>query len=294
MSAASASPASVPSSTEARAAAAAAMLCGPRDSAAVLARLGGVIGEEARVLVAAWTALDRGARARGIADAILSVRRSAPLGLALIHADWIEAALAGEGARVLAIVSGAAPAPPAVKAWLERRVLGRFVAMPRALSGPAAVTPVTLAAAPPAWIERALVRAGVFQLAHALLGQLAGAGDARGRAVIASLAARLGPHGGAFVDAVGVVVATGELAAAARWGSRRAAIARVSGASLGEDAQALLAIGARAFAPHLQGDAPRQLVQRLARGVGLRVEAELARGMLVRADPPRWDELVAA
>ncbi len=73
----------------------------------------------------------------------------------------------------------------------------------------------------------------------------------------------------------------------ARWGARRAAIARVAGVSL-DDADALVAIGARAFGPHLGGDQPRQLVQRLPAALGRRLTAALA----CPGDPAPWPELV--
>ena len=264
-------------STEARAAAAAAAMCGV---AGALAYLGGAIGDEARALHAAWAADDRAARARGIALAAAAVRAPAPLGLALVHREHIEAALAGEGAGVRAVIAGAAAAQPAVRAYLERRVLGRFVAMPRARSSP--VTPDSLAAEPPEWLEAQLERAGLHQLAHAAAGEP--------RAAIAAIAAQLGASGARFVDAVARV--SGASDGAARWGPRRAAIARASGAALAHDPMAVHAIGARAFAPHLAGDAPRQLAQRLPRGLGLRVHAELARAP--REGAPAWAELVSS
>ncbi|MCE9578314.1 MAG: hypothetical protein K8W52_34625, partial [Deltaproteobacteria bacterium] len=80
-------------------------------------------------------------------------------------------------------------------------------------------------------------------------------------------------------------------APSARWGGRRAAIARVAGVAL-EDRDALAAIGARAFAAHLRGDQPRQLVQRLPRVLGLRLAPELAH-RAGASEPPPWLELVA-
>jgi hypothetical protein len=247
-----------------------------------LACLGGAVGDEARAIHAAWAVEGRGARARGIARAAAAVRAPAPLGLALVHREHIEAALAGEGARVRAVIAGAAAAPPAVRAYLERRVLGRFVAMPRPRAPAAPITLDVLAAEPPAWLEAQLERAGLHQLAHAAAGEP--------RAAIAAVAAQLGARGADFVDAVARVTAAAD--AAARWGPRRAAIARSSGAPLAHDPLAVLAIGARAFAPHLAGDAPRQLAQRLPRGLGLRVAAELARAP--REGPPAWAELVSS
>ncbi|HTJ44458.1 MAG TPA: hypothetical protein VL463_20280 [Kofleriaceae bacterium] len=239
----------------------------------MLERIGGAIGDEARALYASWTSLARVGRARKIAEAVFAVRAPSPLGLALVHREWIEAALAGEGVRVRAVIAGASAADPHVRAYLERRVLGRFVAMPRAWER----TPETLGAAPPAWIEGAFVRAGLHQLAHAAIDQP--------RAAIASLASQLGDRAAAFVDAIARARTVGDAAL----GPRRAAIARSAGAALATDPHALFAIGARAFAPHLAGDAPRQVAQRLPRGLGLRAQAELARE---RLDPPAWMELI--
>jgi hypothetical protein len=264
-------------STEARAAAAAAAMCG---APGALACLGGAIGDEARALVSAWAVEDRAARARGIAHAAAAVRAPAPLGLPLVHREHIEAALAGEGARVRAVIAGAAAAPPAVRAYLERRVLGGFVAMPRGRGSP--ITPESLAAEPPDWLAAQLERAGLHQLAHAAAGEP--------RAAIAAIAAQLGARGARFVDAVARVAGAAD--AAAWFGPRRAAIARASGAALAHDPLAVHAIGARAFAPHLVGDAPRQLAQRLPRGLGLRVAAEVARAS--REGAPAWAELVSS
>jgi hypothetical protein len=275
-------------SSEAQAAAAAALLAG---SAAALDRLGGAIGEEARALARSWAAMDRAARARGLAEAALAVQRAVPRGMSLVHREWIEAALAGEGAWVRAVIAGGASVPQEVATYLARRVLGQLVAMPRPLPWPppdgVAIDAASLAAAPPAWIERALARAGLHQLAHATV---PARGEPRSRAAIAAVAARLGDDGAAFVDAVAAVDAAGD-AAAARWGPRRAAIARVQRAALGDDALAVIAIGARAFAPHLGGDGPRQVAQRLPRGVGTRVREELERARGGDAAP--WSELVA-
>jgi hypothetical protein len=167
-----------------------------------------------------------------------------------------------------------------VRAYLERRVLGRFVAMPRGRGSP--ITADALAAEPPEWLDAQLERAGLHQLAHAAVGQP--------RAAIAAIAAQLGARGAPFVDAVGRVAGAAD--AVARFGPRRAAIARASGAALAHDPLAVHAIGARAFAPHLAGDAPRQLAQRLPRGLGLRVLAEVARAP--REGAPAWAELVSS
>jgi hypothetical protein len=259
-------------STEALAIAAAALLAGGTEA---LARLAPALGGPATAVIDAWRALARVDRARAVASAVAAVRLPRPMGAGLIHPDWIEAALATEPPIVRAALDGD---DPPVQVWLARHVFAGLVRMPRAVAADRGLSPATVAGAPASWLEAALIRAGRYQLAWAVVGAP--------RAGHLALAARLGAHGPAVLATIAELAGSAD--AAARWGSQRAAIARVAGVAL-EDPDALLAIGARAFGPHLGGDGPRQLMQRLPRARGLRIAADLGHPQAERVP---WDALV--
>jgi len=272
------------------AAAAAALLhAGPR-AAAILARIGGPAGEAARGEAARLGGLERRARARALAGRVAEVRAPVPVGLPLVHRDWIDAALVGEGAHVRDIVAGLAPVAPPVRVWIQRRVHGGIVPIPLPAEG-SSLTPETLVHRPAAAIDAFLRRAGLVTLALALVGL---DDEARtptaNRAAIAAIAARLGPAGAELVACVAELTSNPE--AAARFGSRRSAARRAAGIAVGDDPLALLAIGARSAARHLAGAPARQVAQRLPRSVGLRLLAEVA--AFAAVDGPSWDALVAA
>jgi hypothetical protein len=265
-----------------QAAAAAALLhAGPR-VAAILARIGGVAGDAARAEAARLGAMDRPARARALAARVAELRSPVPIGLPLVHRDWIDAALVGEGSRVRDIIRGAAEVAPPVRVWIERRIYGGVVAIPLP-SGGAALTPETLPHRAPAAIEAFLRRAGALTLALAI--------GIEARPVIAQVAARLGASGPELVECVAALAGRPE--EQARLGSRRAAARRVAGIAVGDDPLALLAVGARTAAPFLGGSLARQVAQRLPRRSGLRMLTEVA-AFAADPDGPTWDALVLA
>ena len=267
-----------PASDDAHAAAAAALLHAGGRAAAILARIGGAVGAAARAEAERLGALPRPARARALATRVAELRAPVPPGLPLVHRDWIDAALQGEGRRVRDILAGRVAVAPPVLVWIERRTYGGLAALPLPAEG-APLAPATLAHRPVAWIEATLRRAGLATLAHALAGAP--------RPAVAALAARLGPDGAALIAAV-----TAPPATEAAVGSRRAATRRAAGIAVGDDPLAVLAIGARAFAPHVAGDPAARLAQRLPRHVGLRLLAEVA-AFADATDGPSWEALVA-
>jgi hypothetical protein len=265
------------------AAAAAALLHAGPAAAAILDRIGGLAGDVARAEAGRMAGLERPARAQALARRIAELRAPSPVGLALVHRDWVDPVLAAEGARVRDIVTGAAAAPAPVRVWLERRVYGAIVSIPAAPAG-AALTPETLAQRPAVGIEALLRRAGVTTLALAL--------DAGvGRAAVAAVAVRLGDAAGALIEAVAALAADDPALVRARHGSRRAAARRAAGVAIGDDRDAQPIIGARAFAPHLVGLPAHQVAQRLPRALGERVLAEVS-AFAGAADGPSWDGLV--
>jgi hypothetical protein len=265
------------------AAAAAALLHAGPAAAAILDRIGGLAGQVARTEAGRMAGLERPARAQVLARRIAELRSPVPVGLALVHRDWIDPVLAEEGARVRDIVSGAAAVAAPVRVWLERRVYGAIASIAAAPAG-AALTPETLAQRPAVGIDALLRRAGVTTLALAL--------DAGvGRAAVAAVAARLGDAASALIEAVAALSAEDPAAVRARHGSRRAAARRAAGVAIGDDRDALLIIGARAFAPHIAGLVAQQIAQRLPRAQGERLLVEVS-AFAGAADGPSWDGLV--
>jgi len=238
----------------------------------VLARLAGPLGEAARAALAAppATPLDRTTRVRWAAAA----RTSVPAGLRGVHPSWIEAGLAGLPARARAAV--ASGGGDEVDAWLARWATASIPPMPavtatRVTSADAATR--VGAATLQAWLEDA----GADQLALAL-----------------------GAAGGGAVAAAARIVGDRLLAAAARivlapragaLGPPRAAVARCR---VTLDDRALVRIGARAIAPHVDPLTRLRIVHRLPRPLGLVVGDELAApAWLAASDAPRWDALAA-
>ena len=194
----------------------------------------------------------------------MSARGSRPAGVELVHPEWRAAAL-GDDPRLRAILDGEIAVAPEVEVWVDRLVLGGFVDMP----GDDAEGLAALPRARPDWLVIRIERIGLRQLAHAIAGAP--------KEQLAALAARLGVRGKAFVETVRWVGELGD-AATARLGPRRAAQARCDGVRIADDRLALIAIGARAAAPHVAaggGALARQLAQRLPILVGQRVLAEL-------------------
>lgn len=238
--------------------------CGDAD---VLAVLGGPLGEAARAL-----APGRGERATRIRWAA-TARAAVPAGLRGAHPSWIEAALAGlpERARTAVATGGG----DAVDVWLARWATAAIPPMPAVTA--ARVTSADAATrVDAATLERWLGEVGADQLALAL-------GAAGASAVIAA----------ARVVGEGLRTAAVRIKAAPRLralGPTRAAIERCR---VPLDERALLRIGARAVAPHLDGLMRLQIVHRLPRPLGLRVRDELVATRGAVADAPRWDALAA-
>jgi hypothetical protein len=260
--------------------------CGDR---AVLARIGGPIGEAAR---AAHDRLERGAppeaRRRSRAGWAAAARAPVPPGIRGVHPSWIEAALAALPARARAdLAGGGVGSHDPIAVWLVRWACAGLPPMPAAD-----------AVGPPASIDAAvrlrgedlaawLAEVGADQLALAVG---AAGGEAPAAAVrvagarLARAAARIGtpPRAGAL----------GPVRAAI--GRCRAAVSELHDAR-GLDDRVLLAIGARAIAPHTDALARRQLAVRLPRPVGLAVAEALeafARAPVEQA--PGWRALGAA
>ncbi len=186
-----------------------------RHAPEVLARLGGVVGEEAR---AAWAAGTR-----------LPVRPPVPAGLDGVHASWLEANLGALPARArTAVITQSSP----VDVWLARL----------ATAGIPPLSPVAGARRRPASLDDALalsaaqlrewlVGVGVDQLVFAV-----GPGDALDDLV------RRSARAAASARRIYEAPRAGQL------GSRRAAIARSTGTL---DEALPLRIGARAVAPYV-------------------------------------------
>ncbi len=252
----------------------------------MLGRVGDALGAAARAEATRLLQASGNARALAVAEAVAPLRAARPPGLAQIHPEWIDACVAGEDARVHAIVVGGRGATAPVRTWLERRAFAELRPMPigevtrlRAVGD--------LAGARADWLALRLERLGLRQLAYATGGAP--------RAELAALAAHLGRRGPAFIEAATRIGAMTESAAATRLGPRRAAQARVDGVKVAQDDLAFVAIGARAVAPYVAshgGDLPWQLAQRLPLAPGRRALAELlAWAAAPLAEAPAWDEI---
>ena len=215
------------------------------DGAAVLARLGGVIGVEARAAANVLAALDLHSARLQRAQWLATARLAAPPGFRAIHASWIEAALVDLPARARSAVANGGDA---VDLYLARTALAGFVAMPAATRlHTAADLPGLDPDALRVWLERA----GADQLARAA--QLAG-GD------VLALAERE-PALVSALDRIAKPPRLGQL------GSDRAIVKRCAG--IANDDVRLVRLGARAVAPHVNALVRRQLAQRLPRELAI-------------------------
>lgn len=219
----------------------------------VLARIGGPIGDSARIALDRLAALTVEARREKRRAWATAARAPVPPGLRGVDPSWIEAALDELPASARdALASGATTE---TEVWLARWACAAIPPM-RAID-PAITHPRRNAD---------LVRLGPTAL-HAWLEDI-GADQ---------LAFALGPHAAAATVVFGerLVVAAARIGKAPRdgaLGQRRAAIDR---ARVDADPLALLRIGARALAPHTDPLVRRQLVLRLPRPIGLAVGREL-------------------
>jgi hypothetical protein len=248
-------------------AAALAAACGDR---AVLARIGGPVGEAARAAVDALAAL--GDRERRVERATWAATARAPIppGLRGIDASWIEAALEGLPSRARAALAEGATDPARV--WLVRRACAAFPPLPAiepALVGPH--EPRDVARLAPAVLRGWLEDAGADVLAFAL--------GTHAREVVPVVGARLAQA----IERIGRAPRAGQL------GDRRAMIER---AKVTLDERALVRLGARAVAPHLATLDRARLVLRLPRALGLVIADEL-RAFATAERGPAWPALRA-
>jgi hypothetical protein len=234
----------------------------------VLARIAGPLGDAARAALPA--ASDRATRARWAAIA----RAPVPAGMRGVHPSWIEAALAGLPARARAAV--ASGGGDEVDVWLARWATASIPPMPAVTAARvASVDSATRVDA--ARLEGWLAGLGADQLALAL--------GAAGAGAVAAAARIVGERLHQAAARIAVAPRAGAL------GPVRAAIARCR---LTLDDRALVRIGARAVAPHVDPQARLQIVHRLPRPLGLIVGEELAAAAhLPIAEAPRWDALAA-
>ena len=231
---------------------------------AVLARIGGSVGDSARAEARSLATADPSvARARRTAI-LASARSPVPPGLRGVDATWIEAALADLPARARVALAAGPQDPHEV--WLVRRACAQIPPLPAI--DPALVRPQIAAdvlrlsaVAARAWLEEV----GLDQLAFAL----------------GEHAAALGPRLAPAIARIGAPPRRGEL------GPRRAAIERARGGL-----ENRVTIGAAAVAPSLEPGYAAGLVRRFPRPEGLRIAADLAgnRG----APGPSWRAVIAS
>src|SRR3954470_8929746 len=199
--------------------------------AEVLARLGGALGEAARAAHAERTDT-REARAARRAQAMLA-RAAVPVGLRGAHPSWIEAALAELPARARTAV--AAGGGDAVDVWLARWATAQIPPMP-VVTAARVTSAETATRVDAATLERWLADVGADQLALAL--------SAAGAGAVAAAARVVGERLSAAAARIKLVPRAGAL------GPMRAVIVRCR---VTLDDRALVRIGARAIAPHVDG-----------------------------------------
>jgi len=222
---------------------------------AVLARIGGPLGAEARAARFA----DRTARATAVAIA----RAPVPAGMRGVHGSWIEASLAALLPRAREAV--AAGGGDAVATWLARFATAHIPPMPPIDRQRVAIID-DATRVPAAVLEAWLANVGADQLAFAL-------GDAGAQlAMLAAAIARIAiaPRAGAL-------------------GPRRAAIARCK---VELDDRALVRIGVRTVAPWCDALTRRQVAMRLPRGTGV-LEELIAHAATPLDQSPQWAAIVA-
>ncbi|HEU0034770.1 MAG TPA: hypothetical protein VFQ53_29300 [Kofleriaceae bacterium] len=247
---------------------------------AVLARLGGALGDGARrgqhELAAATSSERRTVRAKLVA----AVRAPIPPGIRGVDPSWIEAGLAGLPERARRALA-AGPRDP-IDVWLVRRACAELPPLPALDARDAAPRELADAIRCRADVlARWLVELGADQLALAVRG----AGPDATRQV----AARLGADGARLLAAA---VRIDRPPRAGALGPPRAAIARCRELP---DRDPLARIGARALAPHVDAVAARQLVVRLPRPRGLAILGELVAHARTPLDhAPAWAALAAA
>jgi hypothetical protein len=241
---------------------------------AVLARIGGPIGDAARDAAADLAEMPpdeaRGWRVRMIA----ALRAPIPPGIRGVHPTWIEAGLVGLPARARTAIISTAPSPADV--WLARWALAAIPPLPAI--DLALATPRSLADAlrlAPQALTNWLANAGADQLAHALASQpealRALARVVGDRVVIAATRIKHAPRAGAL-------------------GPTRDAITRCKGDATND---LLVRIGVRALAPHTDALSRRQLALRLPQNLGL-LDELVTHATLPIERAPTWAALGAA
>lgn len=230
------------------------------DATAVLSRLAGPLGEDARGAARDLAMLDEATAKRRRAEIAALARAPGITSIRGAHPSWLDAALAELPERARTAVSSVATAE--VDVWLARWAT-------------AALPPRADDRAPPVlmtWL-RAIA---TDQLAYALGAQAATPTAPRELREAAARIARPPRLGGL--------------------GSPRAALARCRGASL-DDELSLVAIAARALAPHLASHplAILSVSRRLPYEPGSALEREIvAHASAPLADAPTWAALVAS
>lgn len=238
----------------------------------VLARIGGPIGEAARIALDRLVALSPEARREERLAWAAAARAPVSPGLRGVDPTWVEAALEALPPSARDALASGATNPTEV--WLARwacaaippmRPIDPAITHPRGTPELVRLGPAALRA----WLESI----GADQLAFALGSHAATATAVIGERLLVA-AARIGkaPRNGAL-------------------GQRRAAIER---ARVDADPLALLRIGARALAPHTDPHVRRQVMLRLPRPIGLAVARELR--VYARTpveDAPTWSALAA-
>jgi hypothetical protein len=245
---------------------------------AVLARLGGPIGEAARAAANDLGTSSPDERRRLRARLLASATAPLPAGIRGAHPSWIEAGLVGLPARARqAIASGTITE---VDVWLARWACAEIPPLPAISVRP--VGSVADAIRLPADQLRAwLSEVGADQLALALRAAGPDAVAIAAARTDASIAARL-KRAAARID---------EPPRGEALGPVRAAIARCR---LELDGNVLVRVGARAIAPYVDAVAARQLAVRLPHPLGLVVRGELVAHANTPVDRcPTWRALVA-
>jgi hypothetical protein len=218
------------------------------DATGVLARLAGVVGDEARAAAAELAALgDRDRRQRRAAVAAES-RATGTQSLRGVHPSWIEAALAELPARARTATAGSSREP--IDLWLARFATASIAPIRAHAQRRLAHQIQRDSTNVVAWLSSV----GADQLAFAL-----------------GTAAATHPVLAAAASRIQTAPRVGQL------GPKRAAITHCRGVSLDEGERALLVVASRALAPHLADDpvGRLQLARRLPYALGILVDREL-------------------
>jgi hypothetical protein len=286
---------------------------------AVLARIGGRIGEAAREAADELAELDSDERRLIRAKIAAAARAPMPTGIRGVHPSWIEAGLVGlpPRARTALASGGSTGEGDGIDVWLVRWACAEIPPMPGVdpeLRSPSCVEDALRLSGD--MLVRWLAEVGADQLAHAL--------RKAGRQALVAVASRvigdrllaasvridvppranqLGPVRSAIARCRGSLSGS-EVAVTARARPDRDELATTIAVRTGELAPTvagvpkddlLVRIGARAIAPYVDALGGRQLAVRLPRPLGLVVRDELAAHAGTPVDEsPTWSALAAA